>query len=60
MTHQCPNCKRFVLNAVAHTSYEKHIEKVTAECSKCGEVEVTDWEWEDFFSEESEYADYQI
>lgn len=49
---RCPQCGRFVKDAVATvTRGGDMISKVEAKCSQHGTVEPTDWEYEDFFSE---------
>jgi len=48
---QCLTCGRFIKDVVATVNGFDEIVKVTGNCSKCGEVDLTtaDWWYEDFF-----------
>jgi len=50
MTFNCPTCGRFCGKVVAILNGLEEIKKVTGECSKCGDVDLTncDWVYEDF------------
>jgi transcriptional regulator NrdR family protein len=45
---KCPNCDKYVSQVVATFNGADEIKRVEAECKKCGTVEPTDWEWDDF------------
>lgn len=48
LPHRCPNCGRFVANSIATINGLGDICLVTADCSRCGEVKVENYEYDDF------------
>lgn len=51
---KCPECGKFLANVVADVNGMDEVIKVTGKCRKHGEVQPTDWCWEDFFQQEAE------
>jgi hypothetical protein len=51
---KCPECGKFLREVKADVDIEKNILRVVGTCVKHGEVEPTDWSYEDFFPWEPE------
>lgn len=52
--NKCDQCGKFLSSVTAQANVFKEIAKVTGVCKKHGEVEVFDWDYEQFFSEMEE------
>ena len=50
----CPKCKKFVSKVRYWINGFEEITKVVGTCKKHGEVEPTNWEYEDLVPEESQ------
>jgi hypothetical protein len=62
LTQKCPTCGWFLSNVKAHTIFEEFgdiaIKKVTGDCKRCGTVEPTNWDFEDFFPDGESFMTY--
>ncbi len=46
---KCPVCGKFLKNVIAQVNGFKYVLKVEGQCKTHGNVEPTDWEWDDFY-----------
>lgn len=46
---KCKQCGKFLSDVWAHINGENEVSDVRGKCTTHGEVQVTDWDYEDFF-----------